>query len=171
MTLDTRTETYEHIMTGGVDWAVTPRGSTEPLIESTAELVFYRKLGSIMIPESYDALYGRYPGDSSRAITVRLGLRPIIRGTLEVTGPRGLSEYRRYVGDDEDYTPVGSFTKQVGDVTWEWERSGSWLNADHNPDDILSLSETLRQHPDIAPFDPSDESAQMLVEMAKRSRL
>jgi hypothetical protein len=167
MSLVTSTQSFESIMTGEVEWAVTPRGSTEPAIESSSELVFYKKLGSIVIPKSYEVLYGRYPGDSNHGITLRAGLRPILNGVLEIKGPRSHTDYRRYVGEDESYEPTTPFTRNVGDTTWEWERTGSWLNADHNSDKILSLPAALRRFPEIQPMDPTDGGSQVLLAIAR----
>lgn len=167
MSLATRTQSFETIMTGKVDWAITPRGSTEPTIESSSELVFYKKVGSLLIPESYDVLRGRFPGDSNHRVSLRVGLRPILKGVLEVKGPRGHTDYRRYIGEAEGYTLPRSFTRNVGDTTWEWRNSGSWLNADHNPDKTLALPEILRQFPDIEPMESADGSAQVLLALAR----
>jgi hypothetical protein len=167
MAVATRTETFERVITGNVDWAITPNGSTEPAIEASSELIFYRKMGSIVIPEMYEVLYARLPGDSSHKITLRHGWKPVLRGALEIAGPRSSSHFRHYVGDDEHYRPQSPSTRHVGDVAWEWEQTGSWLNADNNPDKIPTLGKVVKQFPEVAPLNPSSGDAQLLLAIAK----
>jgi len=159
----TSERTFETIITGDVGWEITPKGSTEPSIEALSGLEFYRTAGPSTVDKRYDVLYQRFPGDSNHKIKLRNGFRTIFDGTLEIVGPRGHANYARYTSEGSEGPTRGPFSFQLDDTEWTFEMCGSWLNADHSPDQINTLPEVLRQFPDIQPFDPADVGTQLLL--------